>query len=265
MGRSTCNKTNMEQAILITSISGLNTPGLEWDKYSRVYFGSEFCIERLPSIADLHALISFCGNNGKEFTLLTPYLPEEGIAKVEKLLDSLHKRGIHPEILISDWGMLHFIPEKFGDKFPLVLGRIAAKQKTGPRVELIKDIRPAAYESSKKSHIDIPPFIHFLKQKGVNRIDLDMPLQGIDITLPENSKISLSINYPYSYISTTRRCPIRESGACDCSENFLRLSSAQMPVPLYNRGNTVFFRHEEPLKIPSLPQLNRIIFEPEVP
>lgn len=258
----------MEQAILITSLSALYNPALEWDRYSRVYFGSEFCIERLPSIDGLALLITFCEKRGKTFTLLTPYLPEEGIAKAEKLLDFLHNKGIYPEILISDWGMLQFIPEKYGDKFPLVLGRIAAKQKTGPRVELIKDIRPAAYESSKRSHIDIPAFIHFLRQKGVQRIDLDMPLQGLDITLPENSGISLSLNYPYTYISTTRRCPIRESGACDCGENFLQLSSGQMPVPLYNRGNTVFFRHDAPLdlsRISGLPQLNRIIFEPEVP
>ena len=258
----------MEQAILITSLSALHNPALEWDKYSRVYFGSEFCIERLPSIDDLIVLISFCEEHNKTFTLLTPYLPEEGIAKVEKLLDFLHNKGIYPEILIGDWGMLHFIPEKYGEKFPLVLGRIAAKQKTGPRVELIKDISPATYESSKKSHIDIPAFINFLKQKGVQRIDLDMPLQGLDITLPEDSGISLSLNYPYTYISTTRQCPIRESGACDCGESFLRLSSAQMPIPLYNRGNTVFLKHNDPLdisRISGLPQLNRIIFEPEVP
>lgn len=258
----------MEQTILITSISGLNSSTLEWDKYSRVYFGSEFCIERLPSTDDLEALISFCEKTGKQFTLLTPYLPEDGIAKVARLLAFLDERKIYPEILIGDWGMLHFIPENYGTKFPLVLGRIAAKQKTGPRVELIRDIRPAAYESSKKSHIDIPAFAGFLEQKNVQRIDLDLPLQGIDIKLPENSGISLSLNYPYTYISTTRRCPVRESGACDCGENHFRLTSPQMPVPLYNRGNTVFLKHETPLDLTTLahlPQLNRIIFEPEVP
>lgn len=255
----------MEYAVLITSIQELNYPALEWDRYSRVYFGSEFCSERIPSVDDLNTLILFCEKNDKQFTLATPYLPEKGIAKVEELLDFLDNKRLYPEILIGDWGMLHFIPEKYGEKFPLILGRIAAKQKTGPRIELIREASPAAYESSGKSHIDIPEFIHFLKQRGVKRIDLDLPLQGLDIKLPENSGISLSLNYPYTYVSTTRRCPIKESGACDCSNNFLQLSSAGMPVKLYNRGNTVFFKHEEPLNIPPIPELNRIIFEPEVP
>jgi len=255
----------MENAILISSIDKLDYLDKAPGNFSRVYFGSEFCDERIPTNDDLRDFLVFCENNGKEQTIIIPYLSQHGLERAANLLKFLDNRRVYPEILINDWGMLSYIPEKYGGKFPLVLGRILAKQKTGPRVELIKDIKPAAYESSKKSHVDIPVFIDFIKKKGVTRIELDMPLQGIDIKLPDNCGISLSLYHPYAYISTTRRCPVRETGECNCGNSVFRLDSQQMPCDLYNRGNTIFLKHDNSLRIPLIPQLDRLVFEPEVP
>jgi len=255
----------MENAILITSGKELTKAELEPEKYSRIYFGSEFCPHRIPTINDLDDIISFCEDHGKVFTLVTPYLSEDAVGKVKMLLNFLHYMRKYPEILISDWGMLHYIPENFGMNFSLVLGRILAKQKTGPRIEFLKDERPSEYLSSKKSHIDIPAFLRFLKNRGINRIELDIPIQGIDIEIPENLDISVSLYYPYAYISTTRRCPIRVTGKCDCQCNYFELSSKNMPVKLYTRGNTVFFKHNKLPKIPDKLRYDRLVFEPGVP
>ena len=255
----------MEKSILITSSSKLHYIKKEPSAYQRIYYGSEFCVNRVPTAKELESFLLFCEKYNKEFTLVTPYLTEKGIEKVKVLLNFLDEKQVYPEILISDWGMLNYIPEKFGNKFPLILGRITAKQKTGPRIETIKDINPTAFKSSMKSHVDIPQYLNFLIEKNVQRIELDIPLQGMDLKLPKDCEIFVSFYYPYGYISTTRRCPLQLTGECSCEDNYFRLASKQMPVPLYCRGNTVFFKHEEFPKIPAIPQYNRIVYEPEVP
>ncbi|MCD4782720.1 MAG: hypothetical protein K8T10_02700 [Candidatus Eremiobacteraeota bacterium] len=250
----------MEKAILITSIKKINEHLNKPDKYDRLYFGSEFCTHMIPGVEELVEVFSLCEVLNMEFTLVTPFLDESGIGKVAKLLDFLDYKHLYPEILICDWGMLHYISMNFNNKFPLVLGRILAKQKTGPRIEMIRDVLPSAYKSSMKTHVDIPVFTEFLRSMGVERVDLDIPLQGLDVEMPVDFAISLY--YPYTYISTTRRCPIRETGKCDCNEYSFKLSSGNMPVELYARGNTVFFKHERLPRLKKNIKYDRIVFQP---
>lgn len=253
----------MEKAILITSIRKINELLNKPGEYDRLYFGSEFCTHLIPGIKDLLEVFSLCEALDMEFTLVTPYLDESGVERVGKLLDFLDQNNIYPEILICDWGMLHYIPENFKNRFPLVLGRILAKQKTGPRIEMIRDVLPSAYKSSMKTHVDIPVFTEFLRSRGVVRVELDIPLQGLDIEMPDDFAISLY--YPYTYISTTRRCPIKETGKCDCNEYSFRLSSKNMPVELYARGNTVFLKHERFPRLKENIKYNRVVYQPEIP
>lgn len=219
----------------------------------------------MPTVSALKDVISFTGEKGLGLTVVLPYLPQDALEKAEEILEFLDGMNLYPEISISDWGMLHFIPERFPGRFPLVLGRILAKQKTGPRIELIREARPEAYQSAKRSHVDIPPFLRFLKERGVVRIDLDIPLQGLDIQFPDEPEFSISLFYPYAYISTTRRCPVMLSGKCDCGGSTFILSSKGMPVPLYTRGNTVFFRHEKFPEIPENIKYDRLVRELDVP
>jgi len=249
----------LEKSILIPSIKNINQFLENPTEYDRVYFGSEFCPLMIPRIEEVVEVLSLCEAYGRQFTLITPYLDEISVDRVGKLLDFLDNKSIYPEILIGDWGMLNYIPEKFANRFPLILGRILAKQKTGPRIQMINDVLPSAYESSMKTHVDIPAFTDFLRSRGVVRVELDIPLQGLDIEMPADFGISLY--YPYTYISTTRRCPIKETGKCDCNEYFFRLSSVNMPVDIYALGNTVFFKHERFPQLRENISYNRIVYQ----
>ncbi len=233
--------------------------------FSRIYFGPEFCWRRLPTIQTLDDMALFCRRNGFKLTVVTPFLPENGIDAMDRILSHFDQKNYYPEILISDWGMLQFIPEKYGNKFPLVAGRLLAKQKTGPRIDLIKEANPSAYSSARKNHLDIPELLNFFKDSGVTRLELDMPVQGIELTLPKESSLPISLYYPYAYVSTTRRCPIMEAIGCACEDSAFEMQSKEMPVKLFSKGNTVFLRHESFREDYIHPEFDRIVYEPDVP
>jgi hypothetical protein len=254
-----------EKAVLFPVIGNFKNYRNSLDGISRIYFGPEFCWRRLPTIAMLDEVSEFCRDKNISLTIATPFLPENGIEAADRILSHFKNNNYYPEILISDWGMLSFIPEKFGNRFPLVAGRLLAKQKTGPRIELIKEANPTAYSSSRKNHLDIPELQKFMQDSGVVRLDLDMPTQGIDFELPEDSRLPISLYYPYAYVSTTRRCPVMEAMGCGCEDCAFEMQAKDMPVKLYSKGNTVFLKHEEFKTDYMHPQFDRLIYEPEIP
>ncbi|MCE1245464.1 MAG: hypothetical protein LWY06_02340 [Firmicutes bacterium] len=254
-----------EKAVLFPVESAFLQNRHKLEGFSRIYFGPEFCWRRLPSVNTVDEIAVFCRRNDFNFTFVTPFLPENGIAAVDKILEHFDRKKYYPEILVSDWGMLQYIPEKYGNRFPLVAGRLLAKQKTGPRIELIKEANPNAYISARKNHLDIPELLNFLKSAGVIRLELDLLLQGIDLQLSEDCSLPLSFYYPYAYVSTTRRCPIMEAIGCACEDSAFEMQSKDMPVKLFSKGNTVFLKHEKIGSDYIHPEFDRVVYEPDIP
>lgn len=255
----------MEQAVLLTDLEQLSYLHKRARQYSRLYFGSEFCPLKLPQTSVLYQIIDFCQNSGLSLTLMTPFLPQKSFKDAAKLLNHLLSRNVYPEIIVNDWGFLNYIHTHYEGKFPLLAGRLCAKQKTGPRIELIKATHPAAYASSKKCHLDVPELLKFLKSHGVVRMEMDVPLQGIDLCMQEEYALPVSLHLPYTYISTTRRCPAQVGEQCFCRGSSYILKSAGMLEKLYVRGNTVFLKHETEPSLQEYSFADRIVFSPFVP
>jgi hypothetical protein len=288
----------MEHSIFIAKISNLRYIK---KKYSRLYYGNEFCERLIPSVRDLKRVVSFVKERGLDFSFVTPYVTNSGMVKLRALFELLRDRKVNCEAIINDWGVLNLINRKYSNLEP-VLGRLLTKQKRGPSVIKLLQRRTNArfimdpanpnqrfiivekklplaldpyYKGSNAARV---PIIHqFLSRQGVKRIELDNTGQGVLLNLPQG-KISASIYFPYVYISTTFFCP---SAGCDnkrksflkirpcrrqCQRYVFTLSNRSFHKIIFLRGNTHFYKNLR-ISYKALAQIgiDRVVYEPELP
>ena len=288
----------MEKAIFITKISQLKyiTAG-----YDRLYYGNEFCERLIPGPKHLRNILCYLKKRKLKFSLVTPYVTDKGLKKVELLLELLKSEKINCEIIINDFGVLNLINQKYLNLTP-VLGRLLTKQKRGPRlIKLLKrnvrlhfvktqgnpkikyciiqkKLPPGVDPYYKGSNAGSVPVIHdFLISQRVRRIELDNTAHGLFLKLPKEN-ISASLYLPYVYISTTFFCPtagcnekkksLLKIKSCnkECQSFIFKLRHKTIPRVIFLKGNTQFYKNTKV----SLRQLknagvSRLVFQPEIP
>ena len=291
------NTDNMEKAVFITKVNQLKYID---NRYSRLYFGNEFCERLIPSILSLEQILSYVKKKKLNFSLVTPYVTNYGLEKLGVLFEFLKAEKVNCEVIINDWGVLNLINREYLEFHP-VLGRLLTKQKRGPGLErllerktkswLVKDPHnpkarfvvfqkklplglDAYYKGSNTSSV---PIIHnFLINRRIKRIELDNLSQGMILGLPKG-KISASVYTPYVYITTTFFCPSAGCGQkksllkikpCkrQCQRYLFKLRHKTMPKVIFLKGNTQFYKNSK-LSIKELEKsgVDRIVFEPEIP
>ncbi len=264
----------MEQALYITKTENFRY----WmDDFRRLYFGIEFCERLLPSGQQLTKAIDFAREKEGNFTLVTPYVTSEGMKKAEKLITLLSETEPGSEIVFNDWGIFHLLQEK---KYPLqpILGRLLNKMKRGPRILPIREKIPSSsLNYFMTPGVSIPSVRSFLISKGIERIEFDNLLQGLNLEGIPN-ELHLSLYLPYAYITTTRFCFM---ASADQQENFkigvlpcrkqckdyaFSLFNPVMSTPLIRKGNTIFFSNDQlPVKYLRDHYIDRIVIQPEIP
>lgn len=263
----------MEQAIFVSRVESLKyyTP-----HFSRLYFGNEFCEQLIPSITEVRQALDFVREKGLDFTLVSPYVTEKGLERVEGLFQEVARRQPGSEVVFNDYGVLRVLNSRYGELEP-VMGRLLHKMKRGPRLmTVISKLPPSTVEYFRGSNLTVPILGEFLNQNGVKRVELDNLLQGFDFSLDDN--LMGSLYYPYAYVATTRFCL---SGSCDipekeeiigifpckqeCQRYTFYLRSEVMPVILIRKGNTIFFENEVLPEGLEARGINRIVTEPEIP
>lgn len=261
----------MEHAIFISKIKNLS---YVTEKYSRLYFGIEFCERLIPTIEDLKGVLRFVSRKDLDFTLVTPYLTNKGISRLKSLVKFLINERPDSSIVVNDWGFLCSLKEECKDKdlhLELALGRLLTKQKRDPEIlNIMHKIPQSAIEHFKMSNVDASIFTDFLIEKDIRRVELDNLLQGIS---RQNSKIKGSLYIPFVYLTTTRLClsnlgeKARVVLPCnkECESYIFKLQHRRMGVDLFLKGNTVFFENN---RLPeNLNELNidRLVYQPEIP
>ena len=264
----------IEQALYITK-----APDLKYyeKKFSRIYFGNEFCQRLIPSDKALEQVIGFVSENNLDLTFVTPYFTDEGLRAWELLLGKIAAEKPGSEVVFSDWGMWRVLKQGFPGLEP-VMGRLLNKMKRGPRFINFLDVLPrSTVDYFRSCSLDVPLYQQFLVRNGVKRVELDNLLQGIALNL-NDSGINASLYIPYVYLTTTRLCLAISGGVhgkedeigifpCkrECRESIFRLAHPVMPVPLIRKGNTIFFKNESMPEDLEKKKIDRIVFEPEVP
>jgi len=288
----------MEKAIFITKPSQLKYID---HKYSRLYYGNEFCERLIPSLRDLSQILDYIQRRRLDFSLVTPYVTNIGLEKLKVLFEFLKDKKINCEVIINDWGILNLINRQYLN-FQPVLGRLLTKQKRGPRlIKLLKrKVRPRLIVDpenpsqrnivfQKKLPLDldfyykganaasVPVIHHFLINQRIKRIELDNVGQGLLLELPQD-KISASLYTPYIYITTTFFCP---TAGCDqkkksllkikpckrqCQRYVFKLRHKTLPKVIYLKGNTQFYKNTRfSMRQLSNSGIDRIVYAPEIP
>jgi hypothetical protein len=264
----------VENALYVTRADGLDHYE---PRYSRLYFGNEFCQRLIPGAKELDIAVGFAESKGLGFTLLTPYVTNDGMTGVQKLLDRLSERSVGSEVVFNDWGVFRLIRKSYPGLRP-VLGRLLNKMKRGPRLMRFLGFTPLETKEYLRScSLETPHYQRFLQESGIRRAELDNVFQGIGLDL-HDSALRASIYVPYAFVTTTRFC---QASACEdagmedevgileckkeCRKYTFTLHHPAMPAPLFSKGNTKFVRNSEIPENLLSRGIDRIVFEPEIP
>ncbi|MCX5896063.1 MAG: hypothetical protein NTZ51_09570, partial [Proteobacteria bacterium] len=168
----------MEQAVFISNLNNLKYCD---ENFTRLYIGTEFCERLIPSLQQVKKILSFAEKRGLGLTLVTPFVTNQGLKKLEKVLALLAEQAPGAEVVFNDWGVFQFLKEAQLPVTP-VLGRLLTKMKRGPRMMNILDkVPPETARYCRTTGLTVPEVREFLKLNGIFRIELDNPLQGINL------------------------------------------------------------------------------------
>jgi hypothetical protein len=261
----------VEQAIFVTKVKDLKYVD---SRYSRLYFGNEFCPRLTASLEDFKVVKDFISKRNMEFTFVTPYVTNKEIDELTPILEFVIKDFLGAEIVVNDWGFLRLIRREFNCS-NLALGRLLTKQKRGPRILNLKNKVPDnMFQHFRESNVDLPLLSDFLVNNGIKRVELDNLLQGVSRA---NSSLKASLYFPFAYVTTTRFCIISSSEKrrkflrsiqpCnkECQKYTFRLKHKNMPVDFFLKGNTQFFRNDKLTDNLAELRIDRIVYEPEIP
>lgn len=261
---------------LYSNIKGLGSA-------TRIYFGSEFCQRLIPSLEHVREAIDEAIGRNLKFTLVTPYVTNAGIKKLEplfKYLNDLNDR--ETEVVVNDPGTIEMITE-YKNITP-VLGRLKDPMKRMARfVHQMPEFNAAQQEAISSSDITIGVYREYLRGKGISRVEMDMVPQGIKINF-KMLRMKASFYYPWTYITTGRICEMGSLNQED-AEKFTVYNPCQKECQKYyaswyteypgvsNKifafGNTIFMLCETPAsllkKYVDEQGFDRIIYQPVIP
>jgi hypothetical protein len=249
-------------------------------KLSHIYFGNEFCQKLIPSVSDVQKAFNTAISRELKFCLVTPYVTNGGLKRLDSLLKILNDQSTDCEIIVNDYGVLDLVRKEYKNLTP-VLGRIMDKQDREPRNREIGNIKQIV---KRDTQFNVPAYKNFLKASRAQRVEFDNSpsFKSLDLTKLETNA---SVYVPYGYITTGRICmmgslhqPIktkfRVNGKCEkeCQlfSSFLYSPCLSKEQKLIGRGNTVFFINEihqlnEVIKNHQQLGVNRLVFQPEIP
>lgn len=261
----------MEEAIFITEVSELKN----WSgRYSRIYFGNEFCQRLIPTVEEVEEILNFTLSKDLRFTFVTSFVTDTALDSLQDLLNIISRKTPNSEVVINDWGMLGIVRKH--NLIPVV-GRLLTKQRRDPRILNLKGkLTEGAIERSKSVGIG-SYLIQFLKNNDVERMEIDNLPQGIKLREYINlERFHFSLYFPFNYVTTSRRCIFNDGchqpeggvlSKCErrCRHSPVVLRHDAMPLPLYLKGSTIFLENR---KLPdSIAQegIDRIIYQPDIP
>jgi len=242
-------------------------------KFTRLYFGQEFCERLIPEKNSLQEIIEFSKSRAMELTLVTPFVTEDGLGKWFDLAGEFACLNPGGEVVFNDLGLFDKAVEEL-DRINPVLGRLLTKQKRGPRIlRLAGKVPGELIEHFSRFNADVPHLSDFYRECGFSRIELDNTLQGII----RDGDMPASLYYPYVYISTARMCITNQCKdrtkimrcifPCkkECREIHFKINHNEVPVDVILAGNTQF------IKNPTLPDnleelhIDRLVYQYEIP
>lgn len=250
-----------------------------------LYFGNEFCQNRIPNLKQLKYCYDFCINNKIKLVFVLPFITNSKVSVVNNLLNFLNSQKEKPEVVFNDWGTFNLI-SSYKNLKP-VLGRLLNKQRkdpvaqkifenSQPKMKIIKENGKQVIVQLKQvpktlinyfqhTYLDVPEIQNFMIRNNITRYETDLvPWQN---KLKLTKKISLSVYYPYINISATRYCGainLDYNSKCNkiCQKQKIVVGEKTFDYPYYIIGNAIFYKATPDMLKKELKcsKINRIVF-----
>jgi len=202
----------------------------------RVYLGDEFCERRLPSDG-LLAWLEQAGRNVGAATLMTPFLTDWGVARLQAVLarmSSAFPKGF--EVVVNDLGTLELLRQSRYPGLEPVCGRLISSR----------------YDCSS----DFPEeFLLWLSEHGMRRVELNSIAHFRQTHQQLRSRgFKTHFHWPYMFLAATRLCASDQgfkgnardsiSGCGRGCERFLGTAACPDGTEIVMSGNAYLVRHE---------------------
>ncbi|MDD5477758.1 MAG: hypothetical protein PHG87_06155, partial [Candidatus Omnitrophica bacterium] len=191
----------MEKAIHITNLGNLKY--FQKDKYQRLYWGIEFCQNLIPLLTDTEKVLGFAEDNNLSLSFVSPFVAECGLKRLKEIFCWFRKQKVKDlEIIVNDWGVLEYLRTEFNGTFEIALGRLLARQQRDMGIKKVLEKQPPIAVRGKDGKINIiihkvpdqqyqdgarqsyvnSPFVQdLLTELGVQRVELNNLLQGVNL------------------------------------------------------------------------------------
>lgn len=247
--------------------------GAEWrellpaGRLTALYFGSEFCEDRLPEAPEAVEFCALAREAGAEPTLLTPVVTDQGLERAASLLAGIEERGWRPAVVFNDWGILQLLQGRF-PTHPRRAGRLLNRSLRDPR------------SNGKASTGAIAPrgarLRRLLERSGVTAIETDADLEGGYLG-DGGDGLQRTLHLPYTFATTGRNCLIKTAAASDepvftkslgtecsqpCRRGPLEAEREDTALPLWRAGNTIFYEVPRDRAAAHLVSADRVVLHP---
>ena len=218
-----------------------------------LYFGSEFCEDRLPDADEAKAFCALARDRGLEPTLLTPLVGPAGLLLVDRLLTTLAADGCAPAVVFNDWGVLGLLRERY-PSLPRRAGRLINRSLRDPRAYREAPAGSAAHDPSRFTRLR-----RMLADHGVTAVETDVDLDGGflgDGRSDDGTGLGRALHVPFTFAASGRGCPLKaglygEGGGfakaladrcpAPCRGRPLPVQRHDTPLPHWRGGNTLFY------------------------
>ncbi len=260
----------MEYSVMLSSLEAFENIS---ESYARVYFGNAFCPNLQCNLESIKRLVEKCEVNKKELTLVTSYMTEESMERLDRVLAYLRSCEKKYEIVVNDWGLLYFINSRYFNTFNLILGRLLNKIKKTPlMLNIFEKLNVDSQLALQTASSNFPGVWELYRKYGIRKVEFENILQ--ENRFSKDFPLEKTLLYPYVFISNSRKCitdyifqaqdeyDIKSCKKC-CEDMEINLFNKVMCRDVVLKGCTYFYMN---IRLPAnVEEYSRIIVQDNVP
>jgi hypothetical protein len=196
-----------------------------------LYFGSEFCEDRLPDAIEAIAFCDLAVDHGCEPTLATPLVTDNGLRAVDRLLGTLAINGREPAVVFNDWGVLAMLRERH-PTLARRAGRLMNRSLRDPRGYRDAPCGAATHDTSRYARTR-----RLLAGLGVDALESDADLEGGWLGATDDGEpgaFAYALHVPFTYAASGRACALKTALYAD-GDGFAKALSDRCPAPCHGK------------------------------
>lgn len=240
-----------------------------------LYFGAEFCEDRLPDLDEARAFCRLASDRGWQPTLLTPLVTPTGLGIVDRLVAELAADGWRPAVVFNDWGVLELLRERH-PSLPRRAGRLMNRSLRDPRAYCKSAGGHATHEAARFARLR-----RLLVGAGVSAVETDADLHGGFLGNGPGAAeggLPRALHLPFTFAASGRNCPLKallyphgtafskvlaHPCTAPCRSGPLPARRDDVSLPQWRGGNTLFYEVPQEVARGFLAHTDRVVLHAE--